>query len=97
MLKISSFIKNKKVILLAILLFVIVFISFWNVVSGGYDRQNKAILFLKKFIPAKISRKIRDTIFVIPDLRERNKFLSTQVKKYEQGLNGDFFHKEIIL
>ena len=97
MLKISSFIKNKKVILLAILLFVIVFISFWNVVSGGYDRQNKAILFLKKFIPAKISRKIRDTIFVIPDLRERNKFLSTQVKKYEQGLNGDFFNKEIVL
>ena len=97
MLKISAFIKNKKVILVAILFFVIVFIAFWNVVSGGYDRQNKAILFLKKFIPAKISRKIRDTIFIIPDLREQNKFLSTQVKKYEQGLNGELFNKEIVL
>ena len=97
MLKISSFIKNKKVILLAILLFVIVFISFWNVVSGGYDRQNKAILFLKKIVPTKVSRKIRDIIFIIPDLKERNRFLSIQVNKYEQGLNGELFSEEIVL
>ena len=63
----------------------------------GYDKQNKTILFLKKFIPTKVSRKVRDIIFIIPDLKERNKFLSTQVQKYEQNLNGELFNEEIIL
>ena len=69
----------------------------WNVVSGGYDKQNKTILFLKEFIPSQVSRKVRDIIFIIPDLKERNKFLSTQVNKYEQGLNGELFNEEIVL
>ena len=60
MLKISSIIKNKKVILIVIIIFLLVFTALWNVVSGGYDRQNKAIIFLKKFIPSKVSRKARD-------------------------------------
>ena len=97
MLKISSIIKNKKVILIAIIIFFIIFAGLWNVVSGGYDKQNKTILLLKRFIPSKISRKVRDAIFIIPDLKERNKFLSTQVKKFEQGLNGELFNEEIIL
>ena len=97
MLKISSIIKSKKVILIVIIIFFTAFLGFWNVVSGGYDKQNKIILFLKKFIPSKISRKVRDTIFIIPDLKERNQFLSTQVKKFEQGLNGELFNEEIIL
>ena len=80
MLKISSIIKNKKVILIVIIIFFIIFAGLWNVVSGGYDKQNKTILFLKRFIPSKISRKVRDTIFIIPDLKERNQFLSTQVE-----------------
>ena len=95
--KISSIIKNKKVILIIIIIFFIVFAGLWNVVSGGYDKQNKTILFLKKFIPSSISRKVRDTIFIIPDLKERNKFLSTQVKKFEQGLNGELFNEKIFL
>ena len=48
MLKISSIIKNKKVILIVIIIFFIIFAGLWNVVSGGYDKQNKTILFLKK-------------------------------------------------
>ena len=68
----------------------------WNIVSGGYDKQNKTILFLKKIIPTKVSRKIRDTIFIIPDLKERNKFLNNIVRKHEQGLNGELFNKEIL-
>tara|TARA_Y100000590_G_scaffold458735_1_gene614091 strand:- start:1926 stop:3296 length:1371 start_codon:yes stop_codon:yes gene_type:complete len=95
--KISSIIKNKKVILIIIVIFFIVFVALWNVVSGGYDKQDKTILLLKKFIPKQISRKVRDTIFIIPDLKERNKFLSTQVKKFEQGFNGELFNEEIIL
>jgi len=93
--KINSIIKNKKVILIIIIIFFIVFVGLWNVVSGGYDKQNKTILFLKKFIPSKISRTVRDTIFIIPDLKERNKFLSTQVQKFEQGLNGELFNEAI--
>ena len=95
--KIINFLKNKKVIFVALVLSFAVLAGLWNVVSGGYDKQNKTILFLKKFIPSAISRKVRDTIFIIPDLKERNKFLSTQVNKYEQGLNGEPFNEEIVL
>ena len=66
-------------------------------VSEGYDKQDKTILLLKKIIPSSISRKVRDTIFIIPNLKERNKFLSNQVQKFEQGLNGELFNEEIIL
>ena len=95
--KIINFFKNKKVIFLVLVLSFAVLAGLWNVVSGGYDKQNKTILFLKKFIPSAISRKVRDTIFIIPDLKERNKFLSTQVNKYEQGLNGELFNEETVL
>ena len=97
MLKIANFIKNKKVILIIIVVFFVVFVALWNVVSGGYDKQNKTIIFLKKFIPSKVSRKIRDVVFIIPDLKEQNKILSTQVHKFEQGLNGELFNEEIVL
>ena len=97
MLKISSIIKNKKFIWIIIIIFLLIFAALWNVVSGGYDRQNKAILFLKKIVPTKVARKARDIIFIIPDLRERNRFLNIQVNKYEQGLNGELFNEEIVL
>ena len=95
--KIGNFLKNKKTIFVVLILCFAISAGLWNVVSGGYDKQNRTILFLKKFIPAKVSRKVRDTIFIIPDLKERNKFLSTQVNKYEQGLNGELFNEEIVL
>ena len=62
--------------------------------SGGYDKQNKLILFIKQIIPTKIARNIRDVVFIIPDLKEQNRVLNIQVQKYEQGLNGNKF-KEI--
>ena len=91
-----DFIKRKKILLIFLLIFFLVFIGIWNIVSGGYDKQNKTILFLKKIIPTKVSRKIRDTIFIIPDLKERNKFLSNIVRKHDQDLNGELFNKEIL-
>ena len=63
MLKIRNFLKNKKVIFVVLILSFATFTGLWNVVSGGYDKQNKTILFLKKFIPSKISRKVRDVVF----------------------------------
>ena len=68
----------------------------WNVIDGNYDKQNKVILAFKKFIPSKISRKIRDTIFVIPDLKTLNKDLELQVRKFEQGLDGQLFDEKEI-
>ena len=91
-----DFIKRKKILLIILLIFFLVFIGIWNIVSGGYDKQNKTILFLKKIIPTKVSRKIRDTIFIIPNLKERNKFLSNVVRKHDQDLNGELFNKEIL-
>ena len=97
MFKIINFFKSKKVIFVLLIISFAAFAGLWNVVSGGYDKQNKTILLLKKFIPSKIARKVRDTVFIIPNLKERNKFLSTQVNKYEQGLNGELFNEETIL
>ena len=73
------------------------FIGIWSIVDEGYDKQNKTILLLKKFIPTNLSRKIRDTVFIIPNLKDRNKFLSTQVEKYEQGLEGKLFNEQEII
>jgi len=88
--------KSKKLFfVILVILGVSIFFGLWNVVSGGYDKQNKIILFLKEFIPSKVSRKVRDTLFIVPDLKERNKFLSLQVEKYEQGLDGKLFREKV--
>ena len=64
----------KKILILSILgIIVVVVVSFWSIVSGGYDKQNKTILYLKKIIPSKLARSVRDTIFIIPNLQEENK------------------------
>tara|TARA_A100000164_G_scaffold303085_1_gene278704 strand:+ start:942 stop:2303 length:1362 start_codon:yes stop_codon:yes gene_type:complete len=83
----------KKTFIILSLVGFICFVGLWTIVSGGYDKQNTTILFLKKFIPTSISRKIRDTIFIIPDLKEQNRILSVQVAKYEQGLDGNLFEE----
>ncbi len=82
---------------LFLILVSIVFASvagFWTIVSKGYDKQNEVILFLKKIIPTNISRKVRDTVFIIPSLKEKNRELKLQVAKYEQGLEGNLFFDE---
>ena len=88
---------NKKFFFILVGAFLICFISFWIIVSGGYDRQNKIILFIKKIIPSHLARKVRDTVFIIPNLKERNKVLSLQVEKYEQGLQeGIYLHYKML-
>ena len=97
MTKIASYFKSKKLIIILLILAFLIISGMWNLVSGGYDKQNKVTLFLKKFIPSKVSRRVRDIVFIIPNLKERNQFLSTQVNKYEQDLEGQLFNEEIIL
>ena len=79
------------------IILIILLAGFWSIVSKGYDRQNKIILNIKKIIPSHLARKIKNTIFVIPNLKEKNRVLNLQVKKYEQGLNGQLFKEEVIL
>ena len=97
MLNIKNLFNKKRIFIIVLIAVLLAFMGLWSIVSGGYDKQNSTILFLKKFIPSKVARKVRDTIFIIPDLKERNKFLSTQVRKYEQGLNGEIFNDKIII
>lgn len=82
---------KKKLLLILAALFLLTLTSFYVIVSQGYDRQNVVILFIKKIVPPNFAKKIRETIFIIPNLKERNKILSLQVEKYEQGLEGNLF------
>ena len=88
---------KKYLLIFSTLVLVTSFIGFWIIISGGYDKQNSTILFLKKIIPTHLARTIRDTVFIIPDLIERNKILSTQVEKYEQSYEGRLFNKKVII
>jgi glucose/arabinose dehydrogenase len=81
--------------LIAIFLFTI-FFSLWSLIEGGYDKQNRLVLVLKKIIPRSLAVKIRDTIFIVPELKTRNKLLQIQVDKYEQGLQGKLYNKQKI-
>ena len=98
--KIFTFIKENKIksiLTLFAALGILAFIAAWAAVSGGHDKQNKVILFFKGIIPTPIYQKARDTIFIIPHLKERNKFYKTQVDKYEQGYEGRLFNTEIFI
>ena len=99
MANIINFLKKHKYKFFIIILFVFIlaFIGLWSIVSGGYDKQNKAILFLKEFIPSKIAREVRNTVFIIPDLKERNKFLELVMQKHDQKLNGEIFNKKTLV
>ena len=87
---------KKNFLILIVIVVFILFSAFWSIVSEGYHKQNKSILFLKKIIPSSLAKKVRDKIFVIPNLKEKNRILNIQVKKYEQGYKGILFYDEKI-
>ena len=88
---------KKNFLITILILFLILFFSVWSIVSEGYDRQNKGILFLKKIINPHLARKIRDTVFIIPSLKNENAILNLQVQKNEQGYNGNLFYEKKII
>lgn len=82
----------KKIFYICITIFLLIFIySFGNYITGNYDKQNKIVVFLKSIIPSSYAKKIRDTVFYVPKMRERNNYLELIVKKHEQGLKGEIF------
>ena len=100
MIKIFKTISKNKIKTSLVLLFFLFILSFslaWIAVSGGHDKQNKLILFFKSIIPTPVYQKVRDVVFIIPHLKERNKFYRTQVDKYEQGYEGNLFNTEIFI
>ena len=92
--------KKKKLIITIILLFLCGGIYLSKVVSdivrNGYDKQNKIILFVKSIISPHYIKKIKNSLFVIPNLKARNDFLELQIQKYEQGNNGLKFDTDFI-
>ena len=85
----------KKVIISFIILAIIPISIFWIVVQEGYDKQNKYILFIKKFIPSHISRSIRDTVFIIPKKTNERKLNKLLIQKKQQGFDGKIVRKKI--
>ena len=92
MFKIKKIVRNKFFLIIISILSILIFVGLWSIVSGGYDKQNRVILFLKEIIPTNISRKVRDTIFIIPDSKEQNRIQNLQAQKHEQGLEGKIFN-----
>ena len=88
---------KKTFILITVSIFFLLFGAFWIIVSQGYDRQNIIILTIKKVIHSHVARKIKKTIFFIPDLKEKNRVLELQVRKFEQGLEGKLFKENTLL
>ena len=85
----------KKIFFITFLIILAVgFVGIWNLIDNGYDKQNKFVVALKKIIPSSVSRKVSNTIFFIPNLKNRNDYLELQLEKYEQGLQGRLFSEK---
>lgn len=92
--------KKKKIFIGSLLVifffFLYLFFITSSLVRGGYDPQNKLIEIVKTVIPKHYVKKIKENLFFISNLKARNEYLETQVKKFEQGLKGEKFKSEII-
>lgn len=91
-----NFFKSKKKILIFIFafLFLIIFYLFFvvsDIVREGYDKQNKTIEFVKSIIPSHYIKKIKDNLFIVSNLKAKNAILEQQIKKFEQGYQGQKF------
>lgn len=90
-----NFFKFKKLLIFIVaILFAIVFYLFSvvsDIVREGYDKQNKTIEFVKSIIPPHYIKKIKDNIFIVSNLKAKNAILELQIKKFEQGYQGQKF------
>ena len=71
--------------------FIYLFFTVSNIVRDGYDRQNKIIVFVKSVISPHYIKKIKDSLFIVSNLKAKNEILELQVRKYEQGNEGQNF------
>ena len=96
---IMHFLKKKIFIFfLVVIFFIFIFYLFSkasNIVRYGYDRQSKILELVKKVIPQHYIKKIKDNIFIISNLEAKNDILELQLKKYEQGYEGQKFDSKL--
>ena len=94
------FLSKKKIIVIFVILLLLFIFYSYRIISGfvkdGYDRQSKTVEIIKTIIPPHYVKKIKDNFFVVSKLKSRNEYLELQIKKYEQGLDGQIFKSEKI-
>ena len=81
--------KRKIVIILSLFLIVIVFIFSFNIVSGNYDKQNNFILMIKEIVPKNLQNKLKKVAYPLRDIIKKDKVSELNLRKINQGLNGD--------
>ena len=94
-----NYLRNKKKFLLFLIIFIFVVYLFslvGDIVRYGYDKQNKVIELAKSVISPHYIKKIKDNLFIIPNLKAKNEFLNLQIKKFEQGNDGQKFKKQFL-
>ena len=57
-----------------------------DIVRYGYDKQNKVILFVKSIISPHYIKKIKNYLFVIPNLKAKNEFLELQIQNMNKEI-----------
>jgi len=96
---IMNYLKKKKKLLLLLIIFVLGFYLFslvGDIIRHGYDKQNKVIELTKSIISPHYIKKIKNILFIIPQLKAKNQLLELQIKKYEQGNDGQKFKKQFL-
>jgi hypothetical protein len=92
--------KKRRIIFLIIIilfpLFFYIFLLVKDIARYGYDKQNKVILGIKSVIPAHYLKKIVDNVFIVPKLKKEIETLALQVRKFEQGNEGQKFDTKLI-
>ena len=92
---------SKKIVILLMISIIIavsiyVFTTISEIVRNGYDKQNKVVLFIKSIVSPHYIKKIKNNLFIIPNLKSRNEFLELQIEKYEQGNDGKKFDTKVL-
>ena len=95
-----SYLKKKAFLTILIVIFLslifYLFLTVSDIVRYGYDKQNKVIESIKKIIPSRYIKKITDKVFIISNLEAKNDFLELQLRKYEQGNEGQKFNHKFV-
>ena len=75
---IMNYLKKKKKLLLLLIIFVLGFYLFslvGDIIRHGYDKQNKVIELTKSIISPHYIKKIKNILFIIPQLKAKNQLL----------------------
>ena len=69
------------------------FVGIWSIVSGGYDYQNKFILFLKELIPNKIAKKLETQYLLFQILKNKIEFINYKLQNTSKDMMEIYLKK----